>query len=403
MPTRMRKILLPELVTLLRQMPDRQWENGRLCGCLCVPDQSTAEFLQDLLSEERFEDYPCEIIQGDPDDVHVGDSFELRFQPPRSGLGLLVPDLDALLRNSQVALGFRSSTSWYVVDRNEASWEPEGELPNRLAIVHQFIKALEGAASIVDERNARLVFLRDGQQEVPLSFDGQALLALDVTLAGELIAQLEVQDGHTKQRHEICATAICDMLSKTPKEQRFVTLLKDMAELHQRFVDGYKLFASSFSFEKVRDQAESIKLEYLGKIHKTFSDIQGQLLGIPISTIVVATQFKDVAALEGSARMGQMWLNVAILVGAFIFCILLTCSVLNQKHTLDALEQEIKRHKKLLEGEHADLKERLAGVFQVLTDRAWIHYVGLWVVFGVCWIAFAIGGVVFWALTKEAL
>lgn len=397
-----RMILLSELVTLFRQMPDRRWDDGYLCGSLCVPSQAVATFLQDLLSEERVEDYPCEISLGDPDNVSVGDLFELRFRSPRTAVGLLVPDLDTLLCNGQVALGFGPAIPWYVVDRNEASWELDGELPERLKLVHQLVKALEGSGCIVDERNTRLVVLRDGQHDFPLAFGGQALLALDKTLTKELIEQLQTQDGHTKQRHEICVTAMHDMLHKVPKEQRFEALLKNMAEFHQRFIDGYRLFSASFSFEKVRDQAESIKLEYLGKIHKTFSDIQGQLLGIPVSTIVVATQFKDVASLTGSLRTGQMWLNVSILVGAFIFCILLTCAVLNQKHTLDALEQEIERHKNSLEGEHAGLKERLGGIFEALTDRAWIHRIGLYVVLVVCWGAFTIGGIVFWALTKAA-
>ncbi|MDM5112949.1 hypothetical protein [Aeromonas salmonicida] len=394
-------IPLTELVALFRLMPDRCWDNGRLCGNLRVPDQKTAEFLQDLLSEDRADEYPCEVVEGDPDNVCISDSFELHFHSPRSGVGLIVPNLNTLLRNEQIALGFKS-IPWYVVERDEASWEHEGEIPGRLKIVHQLVKVLEGTASIVDERNARLVFLREGQLDIPLSFDSQALLTLDIGLATELIGLLAAQDGHTKQRHEICATAIFDMLSKLPKEQRFSTLLSNIVELHQRFVDGYKLFAASFSFEKVRDQAESIKLEYLGKIHKTFSDIQGQLLGIPVSTIVVATQFKDVTLLTESARMGQMWLNVAILAGACIFCILLTCAVLNQKHTLDALEQEIGRHKRSLEGDHADLKDRLGDVFQKLTDRAWIHRIGLCVVLVVCWGAFSIGCVVFWMLTKTA-
>ena len=35
------------------------------------------------------------------------------------------------------------------------------------------------------------------------TFDSQALFTLDKTLATGLIEQLEAQDGHTKQRHEI--------------------------------------------------------------------------------------------------------------------------------------------------------------------------------------------------------
>lgn len=399
MPTR--TIPLTELVMLFRQMTGRTWRDGRLCGELCVPDQATADFLRELLDEGQADHYPCEVVEGDPDNVRVGDLFHLCFGRVRTAIGLIAPDVDTLLRNTQVASG-TETTHWYVVDRDEASWEADKEIPRRLQVVHQFVKALEGTASIFDARNARIVFLRDGRLDVPIQFDGGVLLACDEKIAQEMITQLKLEDGHTDQRHEICATAICEMLSGQPKEQRFAALLRGMAEFRQRFVDGYKLFAASFSFEKVRDQAESIRIEYLGKIHKTFSDIQGQLLGIPISTIVVATQFKDVETLTGPSRTGQMWINVAVIAGAFIFCIFLTLAALNQKHTLDVLEEEIDRHKKALEEDHADIKARLDSIFVKLTNRATLHRIGLWIVFIVCWVSFFFGLSVFWVLTRGA-
>lgn len=400
MPTR--KILLTELVPLFRQMTDRVWRDGRLCGSLSVSNQDTADFLQTLLSEEQAYTYPCEVEEGDPDDIKVGDLFRLCFGRVKTAIGLIVPDVDTLLRNTQVASGI-DTVPWYIVDRDEASWESDKEITHRLQSVHRLVKALEGSASIFDARNARIVFLRDGRLDVPIQFDGETLLAFDEKIVQEMVKQLELADGHTEHRHEICATAICEMLSGEHKDLRFAVLLRDIAEFQQRFNDGYKLFTSSFSFEKVRDQAESIRIEYLGKIHKTFSDIQGQLLGIPISTIVVATQFKDVEALTGSARTGQMWINFAVIVGAFIFCIFLTLAALNQKHTLDVLEEEIERHKKALQIEDADIKHRLDKIFVRLTDRASIHRVGLYFVFAVCWISFFFGVSVFWMLTKGAL
>jgi len=400
MPTR--TIPLTELVTLFRQMTDRTWRDGRLCGDMRVPDQATADFLRELLDEEQADHYPCEVVEGDPDDVKVGDLFHLCFGRVRTAIGLIVPNVDALLRNTQVASG-TETIHWYVVDRDEASWEADKEIPRRLQVVQQLVKALEGTASIFDVRNARIVFLRDGRLDVPIQFDDGTLLACDENIAQDMIAQLKLEDGHTDQRHEICATAICEMLSGQPKEQRFAVLLRGMAEFRQRFIDGYKLFAASFSFEKIRDQAESIRIEYLGKIHKTFSDIQGQLLGIPISTIVVATQFKDVETLVGPARTGQMWINVAVIVGALIFCIFLTLAAVNQKHTLDVLEEEIERHKRALENDHADIKTRLNSIFSTLTDRAAIHRFGLWVVIIVCWAAFFFGLSIFWMLTRGAL
>ncbi|MCZ5662332.1 hypothetical protein O5623_28590 [Escherichia coli] len=55
---------------------------------------------------------------------------------------------------------------------------------------------------------------------------------------------------------------------------------------------GYKVFVSGFSYEKILDQLRVAKIEEMGKIHKVFSDIQNQILGIPVATIIVATQMK---------------------------------------------------------------------------------------------------------------
>ena len=45
--------------------------------------------------------------------------------------------------------------SWYVTERDEAELGSlKAGISGRLKIVHQLVKALEGTASIVDERNA---------------------------------------------------------------------------------------------------------------------------------------------------------------------------------------------------------------------------------------------------------
>ncbi|MFP2768346.1 hypothetical protein [Oceanisphaera sp. KMM 10153] len=393
-------IPLTELVPLYRQMTDRTWSDNRLCGALHVSDQATVELLSELLHEDNADNYPCIVEQGDEENIQLGDQLFLKFGRVRTGVGILFPDLASLLQHSGITSG-TANLSWYLVDLDEASWEDKG-VSKRLNLIERLVQAFEGTASILDTRNNRLVFLRDGQCEVPLQFDSATLLGFNESIAEEVIQQLSLQDGHIEQRHEICATAICEMLSNIPKELRFSSLLSSLDDFKQRFVDGYKLFASSFSFKKIRDQAEAIRIEYLGKIHKTFSDIQGQLLGIPVSTIIIATQFKDVEALTGTLRTGQAWINIAVLVGAFIFCLFFTLSVLNQKHTLDVIDEEIKRHKISLENEYADIKDRLEPIFTKLTDRSCLHRGGLWMVMIICWASFAFGTAVFWSLTSAA-
>lgn len=375
------KFQLPELVSLYRQMTLPTWRDNHLCGELTVRDEATAVMLKELLAEESAGDYPCNVEIGDPDNVAVGQVFSLGFGAVRTAVGLVVPDVSTLLRNTELAAG-TSDFVWYVTSLDIASWESSLDLCIRMQVVKRLVTALEAAAAIFDHRKTTLVFLREGRFDVPVRYTEADLMRMDISAAERLISDLELKDGHTAQRHEIGATAVCEMLAGVLPTERFSSLLQKLGELHRRFIDGYKLFASSFSYDKVRDQAEMLRIEYTGKIHKTLSDIQGQLLGIPISTIVVATQFKTVAA-----DPGQLWVNAAVLAGAFIFCVLLLFSLMNQYQTLNVIAQEVTRHEESLKKDNADIATRLEDVFGSLHSRIALHVgalitVGVLAVFG---------------------
>lgn len=397
-----RTIPLTELVPLFRQMPDRSWQGGSLCGTLTLSDDASVALMRELRSEEQADNYPIDVEEGDDEHIELGSEFKLRFGDIRTGVGKLVPNIPALLKGINFAAN--GEPNWYLVDRNEASWEDSGEVVCRMSIIRRLVRALEGLSSVIDVSKQVVIFLRKGRLDVPLHLSAEVFLAFDKQAASELINLLTLEDGNSKQRHEICATVICELLEKHPKSDRFDMLLKQLEECVKRFNEGYRLFAASFSFERIRDQAEAIKLEYLGKIHKTISDIQGQLLGIPISTIVIATQFKDVGTQQDLAvRAAQTWVNVAVLVGAAIFCIFLSLAVWNQKHTLDVLKGEIDRHKNSLQKDYAEISGQLDGVFVTLSKRARYHRIGLYIVLIVCWLAFAFGAYVFWRLTRAGL
>lgn len=391
------KISLNDLAALFRQMQSRHWRDGRLHGELIVKDAAMVDVLRDLLSDSNADAYPCLVERGDPDSIHVGDVLHLGFGSPRTSVGLVVESVEALLRNREIAAG-TADHSWYVFNQDVASWETSSDLPARIAAVKRLVAAFELSAALFDHRRSTLIFLRNGRFDVPISYDAKALKSMSLVAADSLSAALELDDGHSSQRREICCTAVCELLASTPLDSRFGELLNRLPELKGRFDDGYKLFAASFSFEKVRDEAEAVRIEYTAKIHKTLADIQGQLLGIPISTIVVATQFKDV-----SATPGQLWINIAVMVGATIFCVLLFIAILNQKHSLEVISDEVARHEDVLNRQSADLAARLGETFRKLRDRIFWHEVALAIIGLVALVALLVGFTVFWMLTRAQL
>lgn len=388
MPKRL--IPLTELVPLWRRMTSREWVDGRLCGKLTVDDDELAKQLRELLSEENADDYPCMVEEGDPEGIRVGDVLHLRFGAVRTGVGLLAPNVDALLRNSHVAAGI-AEHGWYVHAIDAASWEGDKDLCRRLALVRRLVHALEGAASIFDHRAATLIFLKNGGRfDVPIRYTERDLLQMDEQAAEQFIAQLELDDGHASQRHEIGSTAVCELLAAISREGRFAELLRRIDELNRRFVDGYGLFASSFSYEKLRDEAEALRIEYSGRIHKTISDIQGQLLGIPISTIVIATQFKPSAQ-----AAGQAWVNLAIVFGAVLFFFLFLLAVWNQWQTLSVIDMDVDRHEAALRKDNSPVAERLKDVFDALRRRTLVQRVILSVAVALCFLGLCVGFAVY--------
>ena len=395
-PTR---ISLEEVVSrLYRALDVREWRDGALCGEITVRSQPVAEFLSKYFDPGQFDDHPFYLEEcpdeGDPKAVRVGARFCFRFDAVRGSIGLVLPDADAVLARADVLRG-RLLTPWYLVREDVASWEvPSGDLA-KLPGVRALVAHLEQAAAVFDTLLEPLVFLHQQRFDVPLRCDAAALRALDVERLAALLAELAREDGHAPQRAEILLAAVVEMLQTEPEAGRFAALLRRLPELHERFVTGYRLFASAFSFDRIRDQVETYCVEQTTRIHRSLSDIQGQLLGVPVSTIVVATQLKPV-----SADPLHLWINAAVLLGALVFCVLLSISVLNQLHTLRALAEDVDYHERSLRAKDAGLVSQLGPRFDQLRRRIRLHRLALQVVVGCALVGLLVAFWVAWQFSR---
>lgn len=392
--TRLTKPPLSKLVALIRRMERRRWDDGA-CGAVTITSAEEAEILAAVLRDP--DDYPCEVSSGDPDDVAVGKTYEITLRQPRLGLGYLFPELTDLLAHPRARAGDLGK-AWYVFDLDWAHDETVIDISLRYRKMRELVQLLVQCADYTDKESATFVFLRGERIDIPIHYTPVALTSLDTQAVDDLLVACGGEDGHTKQRREILATSIGDMTKDLAPDLRFGHVIANLPSLLQSFHDGYRLFASSFSFEKIRDQMEALRIDYTGRIHKTLSDIQGQLLGIPVATIVVATQMKEAAA-PGPA----MWANVAVLAGSFIFMMLLAASINNQWQTLNVLAEEVTRQEAAAKAEHADIADRFEGVFRQLNGRLIRQYRTMGVVLGIGCVSLVLSFVMFWALTKPAL
>jgi hypothetical protein len=137
--------------------------------------------------------------------------------------------------------------------------------------------------------------------------------------------------------------------------------LERFPEFIKRVKDNYELYIAEFSFEKILEDIEAHKLDYTIKLNKVFSDIQSQLLAIPAALILVGSQLVNEGALS--------WKNVLIIVGVFIYSVLMNLLIRNQRNSLLAIGSEIRKQEEYLLKRHVALKGGFDQAFSALNSR----------------------------------
>lgn len=381
-----------DLIAIIRSLVNRASHAGVVTGTLSV---DTSEKLAALQSCEADPDNTALTILNPLiiADVGIGSTVQVEIGVPRPGFGLFCENLDALLCYPSAHI--KEPTSFYLFDTDFAKGDAVASRHSvtayRAALT--FVAMLKLCAAFLDEQEDLLVFVKEGKFDVPVKFTEKDLRATDLTTLADLSNAIP-KGIHEEQCTSIMAEAVYELTAKLPADKRFVALLENAKDLKERFDKGYKLFAAGFSYEKIRDEIEAARVEYSGKIHKVFSDIQNQLLGIPVATIIVATQMKESAKIDSN-----FWMSAAILMGSFVFMLLMHFLLRNQRHTLDVIGIEINRQKTKLEKEHAAIAANFTDTFSALDKRYRAQRVVLYVIDAIVAIGFLLSVFFFYKLS----
>lgn len=387
------KVTWPDLVQVVRGLQNRQ-EGPPVRGSFSITTDDDLRALKACLAAQH--DTHCSLINEESHaTLAIGQSIEISISP-RLGFGMLKHDMGALLADTRKTR--IKEPSFFLMADGISSTDVIGDehLVSRYREVLQFILLLKRAAAFLDSDEPSLVFIKNGKFELPIEYDADDLKRLPLPVIRDLLKVLP-EGTHEKQCASILAEAVISLTEHLASHQRFKHLLTNASELKKQFEQGYQLFAAGFSYEKVRDQVEAARVEYSGKIHKVFADIQNQLLGIPVATIIVATQMKDVKAVGY-----EFWVNTAVLVGCWVFSVLMIFLLHNQSHTLAVLRDEIDRQKRQLTKEYSAVADSFTDTFRYLSKRATTQRVILWTIDGFVVLGLMLSHAVYLKLTPPA-
>lgn len=328
-----------------------------------------------------------ELVVGSQVPVAIG-------RPNVAKMGLLVPTLDDLFKAPGAVLA--EPQRYYVKKEQYASGDRP--IPDRLLAyraVLDVLKILRDCASLVDETMRQLIFIGKEKVVVPLEFRAMDLRGDVIAQAERLIKQFG-SELHLNEKRTILQSTLIDMAGSLRERERFGFLIRNLDRLANEVERGYRLFTASFSYSKIRNEVETARLDFVSKIHKTIVDIQGQLLGIPVATIVVVSQLKQVEACGL-----EFWTNLGVLLGAIFFAVMLWIAGLNQWKTLNVIATEISRQNERLNDDFALIADQFSDVFGDLHDRIKWHRTALIIVGGVLSLGVAITAIAVFRLAPR--
>ncbi len=203
-----------------------------------------------------------------------------------------------------------------------------------------------------------LVFLHKEKIEITPQYTAADVHELPELSAFE--AEFIASETHQEQKRTILKTVLLELFSGR-KKLPFSELLSRFDEFVDKVRASYQLYVAEFSFQKVKAEVEKEKLDAMVKLNKVFSDVQGQLLAVPVALVLVGGQMED----KGT------WIskNLLIWLGALVFSVLMDLLIRNQRHTLKAVKHEIDQQRQQIENKYQTIAPRFADIYTEIEGR----------------------------------
>jgi len=335
-------------------------------GILTIGSEHIVQTLRAIIDDDLLYG-DAQISVPDGVDLVIGAEVPISVgRPNMRKMGRLVSSFDELFQSPGAA--FEEPPNYYVIDVAFASSdEPAPAALVGYRAMLSLMSILRDAATLVNETMGELIFIGAEKVVVPIGFV-QGDLAGDFAADAERLRKLFEGELHLDEKRTILVATLTGMVAWLRKPARFGFILRNIDRIADEVEKGYRLFTSSFSYSKIRNDVETARIDFVGKIHKTIVDVQGQLLGIPVATVVVVSQMKRVTGCDQT-----YWTNIGVLVGAWIFVLMLAIAGWNQWKTLAVINQEVERQSERMANDLAAVGGDLVNMFDDLTDRIWYH------------------------------
>lgn len=289
---------------------------------------------------------------------------------------VVASSVSTMLRYGQGKFLGEQPESYFLISENYASWEEarhDDVLSYRRAL--KAVAVLKRLEDVMRDRlgtAGEVVLLSSRKLIVPIFYDSTVLHRVASQSEIEEFEESVFRDHHRDARKEIAKRVLVRFLDAVPENERFSDFLTRIPELHQAFLADFDIYSSGFSFDKVREEFERKKLDFVVKINGATSDVLNKLIAIPVGQGLLVSQMKR--------EVGFELVNIALLVGSFIFVFIAIIMIVNQRKTLIHIREELNFEKKILREKARPTYDKLSGLISSLEGKLSHHI--FWVPIG---------------------
>ena len=286
-----------------------------------------------------------------------------------SSTQVITNNIEMLLRYNQGEFLGKAPADYYLIEEDYASWEAtnnESLLPYQRTIkVIALLKSIADVTQAKANTAGEAIFFATRKIVMPLRYDANSLVSVP---SDDEISKLRDElflEQHKTARQDIFKRVITRFFDQELESNRFAQFLRRFKEIKLAYDADLDLYISGFSFDKVREEFEKKKLDFVVKINATSSDIMNKLIAIPVGQGLLASQMKSDAALIA--------VNWALLAGSIIFAVIALMLLVSQVNTLIQIKQELAHERETLKRRANPTYSQLKGMIKALNRRINLH------------------------------
>lgn len=136
---------------------------------------------------------------------------------------------------------------------------------------------------------------------------------------------------HQSERYAIAASEFVDHLITFDKNEKIFMLIKNIDDIYKSIISKYHLYLEDFKYSKFTEKITKHSDEFLIKINKIISDLQTQILAVPLA-ISFITVFKKTDEV-----------NQFVYSGFLIYLLIVFYSCIQQAYNLKHIEMQIEQ------------------------------------------------------------